>query len=188
MERLRCCCRTARHQDFLEWIYSIHSVGWIHQKQADVEWPADHIGKWMILVIRLHHHVTVAFKWWSSKNQYLSNYSDREPSELLEITCNLLKSRVQGAIGFGFASHWQKNWREIFKPITERSSRDRVISFGCHLKGAQLIVLLLVSVVFKISRRKCTVLIGKRPIKHYQQYKVNGNDKTRNLEVPQKVT
>ena len=41
-------------------------------------------------------------------------------SEFLAITCNLLKarekSRVQGAIGFrfAFASHWLKNWREIF--------------------------------------------------------------------------
>ena len=38
-------------------------------------------------------------------------------SEFLAITCNLLKarekSRVQGAIGFGFASHWLKNWHEI---------------------------------------------------------------------------
>ena len=90
--------------------------------------------------------------------------------------------------GFGFASHWQKNWCETFKPITERSSRNRVISFGCHLKSAQLIVLLFVSVVFEISRRKCAVLIGKRPTKHYQQCKVNGNDKTRNLKVPQEVT
>ena len=24
------------------------------------------------------------------------------------------KSRVQGAIDFGFASHWLKNWRYIF--------------------------------------------------------------------------
>ena len=41
---------------------------------------------------------------------------------LLAITCNSLevreKSRVQGAIGFSFASHWLKNWRESFKPIT----------------------------------------------------------------------
>ena len=38
-------------------------------------------------------------------------------SEFLAITCNLLKarekSRAQGAIGFDFASHWLKNWREI---------------------------------------------------------------------------
>ena len=43
-------------------------------------------------------------------------------SEFLEITSNLLKarekSRVQGAIGFGFASHWLKNRRKIFEPIT----------------------------------------------------------------------
>ena len=34
------------------------------------------------------------------------------------ITCNLLKewekSHVQGAVGFGFASHWLKSWQNIF--------------------------------------------------------------------------
>ena len=44
-------------------------------------------------------------------------------SEFLAITCNLLKarekSRVQRTIGFGFASHWLKNWHEIFRPITK---------------------------------------------------------------------
>ena len=43
-------------------------------------------------------------------------------SQVLAITCNSLKarekSRVHGAIGFGFASHWLKNWRQSFKPIT----------------------------------------------------------------------
>ena len=43
-------------------------------------------------------------------------------SQFLTITCNSLrareKSRVHGAIGFGFAHHWLKNWRESFKPIT----------------------------------------------------------------------
>ena len=52
-------------------------------------------------------------------------------SQLLAITCNSLeareKSRVHGAIGFGFDSHWLKNWRESVKPITKRSS---------HLKTA----------------------------------------------------
>ena len=37
-------------------------------------------------------------------------------SHFLAITCNSLeareKSRVHGAIGFGFASHCLKNWRE----------------------------------------------------------------------------
>ena len=53
--------------------------------------------------------------------------------ESLAITCNLLKARektrVQGAIGFGFASHWLKNWREISKPITKRSNRNHVIQY-----------------------------------------------------------
>ena len=37
-------------------------------------------------------------------------------SQFLAITCNSLeaqeKSRVQRAIGFGFASRWLKNWRD----------------------------------------------------------------------------
>ena len=61
-------------------------------------------------------------------------------SQFLEITCNSLeareKSRVHGAIDFGFASHWQKNWRESFKPITKRSNRNHVITFDRHLKTA----------------------------------------------------
>ena len=44
------------------------------------------------------------------------------------------RSRVQGAIGF--ASHWLKNWRESFKPITKRSTRNHVITFDSHLKTA----------------------------------------------------
>jgi len=46
------------------------------------------------------------------------------------------KSRVHGAIGFGFASHWLKNWRESFKPIIKRSNRYHVIHFNSHLKIA----------------------------------------------------
>ena len=77
-------------------------------------------------------------------------------SQFLAITCNSLeareKSRVHGAIGFGFDSHWLKKWRESFKPITKRSNRFRQ-SFGncsksgniygaallcaCHLKEAR---------------------------------------------------
>ena len=63
-------------------------------------------------------------------------------SQFLEITCNSHeareKSRVHGAIGFGFASHWLKNWRESFKPITKRSNRNHVITFDSHLKTALL--------------------------------------------------
>ena len=41
-------------------------------------------------------------------------------SEFIAITGYLLKARqkshLEGAVDF--ASHWLKNWREIFKPIT----------------------------------------------------------------------
>ena len=61
-------------------------------------------------------------------------------SQFLAITCNLLeaqkKSRVHGAMGFCFDSHWLKNWRESFKPITKRSNRNHVITFDSHLKTA----------------------------------------------------
>ena len=61
-------------------------------------------------------------------------------SQFLAILCNSLqareKSRVHGAIDFGFASHWLKNWRQSFKPITKRSNRDHVITFDSHLKTA----------------------------------------------------
>ena len=46
-------------------------------------------------------------------------------SQFLAITCNSLeareKSRVHGAIGFGLAFHWLKNWRDSFKPITKHN-------------------------------------------------------------------
>ena len=49
-------------------------------------------------------------------------------SQFLAITCNSLeareKSRVHGAIGFGFASHWLKNWRDFFEPIAKRCNRN----------------------------------------------------------------
>ena len=61
-------------------------------------------------------------------------------SEFLTISCNSLeareKSRLHGAIGFGFDSRWLKNWRESYKPITERSNRNHVITFDSYLKTA----------------------------------------------------
>ena len=63
-------------------------------------------------------------------------------SQFLAITCNSLKerekSRMHGAIGFRFASHWLKNWRESFKPISKHSNRNHVITFDSHLKTALL--------------------------------------------------
>ena len=66
-------------------------------------------------------------------------------SQFLAILCNSLqareKSRVHGAIGFGFgfAPHWLKNCHESFKPITKRSNRDHAITFDSHLKTALIV-------------------------------------------------
>ena len=62
-------------------------------------------------------------------------------SEFLASVCNLLKarekSREQGANTFGFRlAHWLKIWRDIFKPITKRSNRNRVTTFDIYLKTA----------------------------------------------------
>ena len=61
-------------------------------------------------------------------------------TQFLAIIWNLFKaqekSRVHGAIGFGFASHWLKNWRDPFQPIIKRNNRNHVITFGSHLKTA----------------------------------------------------
>ena len=61
-------------------------------------------------------------------------------SQFLAITCNSLeareRSREHGVIGFGLASHWLKNWRESFKPITKCSNRNQGITFDSHLKTA----------------------------------------------------
>ena len=61
-------------------------------------------------------------------------------SEFPAITSNLLKarekSRIQSTVGFGLASHWLINWRDIFKPITKRINRNRVITLDSHLKTA----------------------------------------------------
>ena len=61
-------------------------------------------------------------------------------SQFPAIICNSLKaweeSRAHGAIGFGLASHWLKNWRESFKPITKRNNRNHAITFDSHLKTA----------------------------------------------------
>ena len=66
-------------------------------------------------------------------------------SQFLAITRNLLKargkSRVHGAIGFGFASHWLKNWHKSFKPIIKRSNRNHVITCYSRLKTALIYAL-----------------------------------------------
>ena len=79
-------------------------------------------------------------------------------SQFPAITCNSLeareKSRVRGAIGFVCDSHWLKNWRESFKPITKRSNRNHVITFDSHLKTAlnyHMITLLLEAMPFVLK-------------------------------------
>ena len=97
---------------------------------------------------RLCNLFRAVFKWLSKKPKQswllrpITTGADSSMNQLqfLAITCNSLKerekSRVHGAIGFGFDSHWLKNWRESFKPITKRSNHNHVITFASHLKTA----------------------------------------------------
>ena len=61
-------------------------------------------------------------------------------SQFLTIICNSLKarekSRIHGTIGFGFDSHWLKNWRKSLRPITKHSNCNHIITFDSHLKTA----------------------------------------------------
>ena len=61
-------------------------------------------------------------------------------TEFLAITCNLLKarekSRAQGAIGLGFASHLLKNWRDIFKPIMRCCNTNCFVTLDSHLTAS----------------------------------------------------
>ena len=41
---------------------------------------------------------------------------------------------TQATIGFGFASHWFKTWRQTIKPIPASSNRNHVISFDSKFK------------------------------------------------------
>ena len=85
-------------------------------------------------------------------------------SQFLAITCNSLeareKSRVHGAIGFGFgfASHWLKNWRESFKPIIKRSNRNCVITFDSHLKTTLIYVICIITIALDFSLFRLTFL------------------------------
>ena len=80
-------------------------------------------------------------------------------SQFLAITCNSLeareKPRVHGAIGFGFDSHWLKNWRESFKPITMRSNHNYVITFDSHLKTALSTVFVLLEIDPSVATILC---------------------------------
>ena len=87
--------------------------------------------------------------------------SSMNQSQFLAITCNSPEareiSRVHGVIGFGFASHWLKNWRESFKPITKRRNRNHVITFDSHLKTALMALVLVFRQSFE-NRSIITIL------------------------------
>lgn len=61
--------------------------------------------------------------WWWLRFSILT-----EPRGPLTRNENCLQTReqlrIQGAIGWGFAADWLEKWREIFMPITERSSSE----------------------------------------------------------------
>ena len=56
---------------------------------------------------------------------------------------------MHGAIDFGFASHWLKNWRESFKPITKRSIRNHVITFDSHLKITLKVMTMVMMIIMR---------------------------------------
>ena len=87
--------------------------------------------------------------------------SPMNQSQFLAINCNSLearkKSRVHGAIGFCFDSHWLKNWRESFKPVTKRS--NRVITLDSHLKTALIVNKKSHSLILRIHTK---ILLAKK--------------------------
>lgn len=76
------------------------------------------------------------FKWLSQNQLSPTNHNRKlrdEPFRIKkQLTVSSGKSHIQRAIWF--APHWLHNQREIFKPFTEHSNRDRVITFYRHLK------------------------------------------------------
>ena len=69
-------------------------------------------------------------------------------SQFLAITCNSLEargeSRVHGAIGFGLDSHWLKNWRESFKPITKHSKSQSRNNFRQSFENCSMYYLCII--------------------------------------------
>ena len=85
-------------------------------------------------------------------------------SQFLAITCNSPEvreiSRVHGAIGFGFASHWLKNWGESFKPVTKPSNRNHVITFDSHLKTALFTIFCMTQTKQNIRRTLTSLVLS----------------------------
>jgi len=68
-------------------------------------------------------------------------------------------------IGFGFASHWLKNWRKILKPTKRSAHNSCLISFKSQLKSA-----------LKLLAGKSNTDKDHHPIKHITQIAIlNGS-------------
>ena len=80
-------------------------------------------------------------------------------SQFLEIESKRGKNHAYIVIGFGFASHWLKNWRESFKPITKRSNRNHVITFDSYLKTALTLNSKMVGVMFSKTNEQLRSLL-----------------------------
>ena len=63
-----------------------------------------------------------------------------DQSELEENACNRCQAREntceRGTIGFGFASHWLRNWREFLQNVVKQNQSKRKITFDTRLKTA----------------------------------------------------
>ena len=97
--------------------------------------------------------------------------SSMNQSQSLAIACNSLeaqeKSHVHDVIGFGFASHWLKNWRDSFKPITKRSNRNHIITFDSHLNTALIGKLRINTRPYYCIRQECSLHVVSPPTHVY---------------------
>ena len=79
-------------------------------------------------------------------------------SEFLSVACNLLKARekmrVQGAIGFAFASLWLHNWQSLSVAVA-----NGVIAFVIHLKTALVETVVLVIIIIIIIKIIIIIII-----------------------------
>ena len=63
--------------------------------------------------------------------QLLRQITTGAGSALSQLQLSVTRSNL---FGFGYNSHWLKNWRESFKPITKCRNCNHVITFDSHLK------------------------------------------------------
>ena len=84
-------------------------------------------------------HLLLLMLWRVLRKPKTEKKTTKQPEEYFfhnAVTHSQHQSRVQNAIGVDFAFHWLKNCRQTFQPITERSKRNRIITFDSHLRSA----------------------------------------------------